>query len=104
MTVRIGWAIDEAKPVGVGLFTMLKSDKERTRYVVVGYLRIGAAALDELRREGKAFSARVIGVLRLRKDISAELFEATVQQLDVAGKIITPPHLRDAVDHLRRAG
>jgi Arc/MetJ-type ribon-helix-helix transcriptional regulator len=64
---------------------------------VLGTEAVTRSTLEELRREGKKMSLRVIGMLKLADDIDPELARATIETIRVRGSFHAPQALREAL-------
>jgi hypothetical protein len=105
VSVRIGWSLQrprERKPGriagGLWLFQLLKVDGTRGRHVVVGALTYTREDLQRVQAKGYKLDVRVIGLLRLGKDVTSELLNATIERVRVTGKILSPAHLMDSLN------
>ncbi len=105
MTVRIGWGHGDIDPFPflAGLFSFSRTKDTRTKYLVIGYLSFGRRSLEYIRDHERVLDARVIGILRFRRDVSPELLGAVVSRLNVTGRIVAPLELRAAIDQAASA-
>ena len=64
---------------------------------VLGVETVTRSTLEELRKEGKRISLRVIGMLKLAEDIDPELARETIKTIRVRGSFHASPELRKAL-------
>jgi len=64
---------------------------------VLGVESITRSRLEELRREGRKISLRVIGRLNLANDIEPNLARETIETIRVRGSFHAPPAVREAL-------
>lgn len=58
---------------------------------------ITRSTLEDLKRNGKNISLRVIGMLKLADDIDPEIARETIEAIRVRGSFHAPPAVRDAL-------
>jgi len=63
----------------------------------LGAESVTRSTLEELRRQGKRVSLRVIGRLKLADDIDPKLARETIETIRVRGSFHAPPALREAL-------
>ncbi|MEO7804804.1 MAG: hypothetical protein ABIS18_10960 [Actinomycetota bacterium] len=105
MSVRIGWSLSrprERKPGrpagGVWLFQFLKISDRSGRHFVIGLLTYNRKDLQLLVEEEQVLDLRVIGILRFTKDVTPALVGQALGKITVAGKIIGPAAVKDAIE------
>lgn len=64
---------------------------------VLGVETVTRSTLEELRKQGKKMSLRVIGMLKLDDDIDPELARETIEAIRVRGSFHAPPAVRAAL-------
>ena len=64
---------------------------------VLGVETVTRSTLEELRRQGKKISLRVIGMLKLADDIDPQLARETIEVILIRGSFHASPILREAL-------
>ena len=64
---------------------------------VLGVETITRSTLEELRKEGKKASLRIIGMLKLADDIDPELARETIKAIHIRGSLRSPAAVREAL-------
>jgi Arc/MetJ-type ribon-helix-helix transcriptional regulator len=64
---------------------------------VLGAESVTRSTLEELRRQGKKISLRVIGMLKLADDIDPQLARETIEVIRIRGSFHASPILREAL-------
>lgn len=64
----------------------------------IGIYRLNKAALLQAKDEAKTLHIMVMGILLIDKDISPELFEATVKSIKIYGKIQAPRPILESIN------
>jgi Arc/MetJ-type ribon-helix-helix transcriptional regulator len=64
---------------------------------VLGVETVTRSTLEELRKQGKKMSLRVIGMLKLDDNIDPELARETIEAIRVRGSFHAPPAVRAAL-------
>lgn len=101
MSIRIGWSRSRPKSRrpgkvagGIWIFELLKVRGGRGRHFVVGILNYNRQDLQSFIDNGQTLDVRVIGLLRLERDVTPAFVESVFNQISVTGKIIAPPELQ----------
>lgn len=61
----------------------------------IGVMALNRAHLEQARREGKRLRIFVVGIFRLTNDVTPELADATIEQVQVLGAIRAPQAVVD---------
>lgn len=63
----------------------------------IGVMALNRAYLEEVRREGKRLKVFVVGIFRLADNVTPELADATLDQVQVLGSIRAPQAVLDRI-------
>lgn len=105
MSIRIGWSRSRPKSRkrgkvagGVWLFELLAvRDDGRGRHFVLGILSYNRQDLQRFIEKGQVLDIRVVGVLRFSSDVTPTLVTSVARRVDVIGKLIASPEVKDAI-------
>jgi Arc/MetJ-type ribon-helix-helix transcriptional regulator len=75
--------------------TPIASKKEWEK--VLGIMMINKNTLESLKREGQKANISVIGMLIIHNDVCVQLFNQTIEQIIVRGKIVAPNELKKII-------
>ena len=76
--------------------TPLSNKKDWTK-TAVGIISISQKSLERLAKHKEKLSISVIGMLTIDKDISTKLFEETVSNVMIRGKLIAPYEIKKII-------
>lgn len=76
--------------------TPLSNKKDWTK-TAVGIISISQKSLERLAKHNEKLSISVIGMLTIDKDISTKLFEETVSNVMIRGKLIAPYEIKKII-------
>ena len=71
-----------------------------SRVMVMGVFKYSASSLEKRRREGTMLDLKVVGVLVLGDDVTAELALATIKSVKVLGTFRAPAEVKKALETL----
>lgn len=67
------------------------------KQMAIGVLSYNRSELEAKRAEGKRLDIRVVGMVRIAKDVTPELARETIESLKVYGTLRASPAIRDAL-------